>query len=80
LAGEHPTILRTSGTYLKGIEQTEFALRRVVKISLELIVIKWLMVCGWFQSTSHWGKDCSPFIILPSYPLVDEVISLAVDG
>jgi hypothetical protein len=29
----------------------------------------------WLKASCHWGSDWRPFIILPSKPLVEEVIS-----
>jgi hypothetical protein len=35
-----------------------------------------LLPDGLLKALSHWGRDCSPFIILPSYPFVEEVMRL----
>jgi hypothetical protein len=33
---------------------------------------------GWLKAFCHWGSDWRPFIILPSKPLVEEVMSKRV--
>jgi hypothetical protein len=34
-----------------------------------------MALLGWLKAFCHWGSDWRPFIILPSKPFIEEVMS-----